>query len=94
MLDLLGYLCGCNLCLKHEVLSVFKHFKALVEHHFSTKLTVLKTDNGSKYTNSAFQAFCSSSGILHQTSCPHSPSQNGIFLINRLPSSVLNFKSP
>ena len=32
MLDLLGYLCGCNLCLKHEVLSVFKHFKALVEH--------------------------------------------------------------
>ena len=56
---------------KHEVLSVFKHFKALVENQFSTKLKVLRTDNGTKYTNSAFQAFCSSHSILHQTSCPH-----------------------
>ena len=70
----------------------------------------------------------SSNGILHQTSCPHTPQQNGVFerkhrhivetglsllyksnlpynywsyafstvvyLINRLPSFVLNFKSP
>ena len=61
---------------KSEVLSVFKHFKALVENQFSAKLTVLRTNNGIEYTNSAFQAFCSSSGILHQTSCPHSPPQN------------------
>ena len=63
---------------KNEVLSVFKHFKALVENQFSTKLKVLRTDNGIEYTNSYFQAFCSSSGILHQTSCPHSPQQNGV----------------
>ena len=56
---------------KHEVLSVFKHFKALVENQFSTKLKVLRTDNGTKYTNSAFQAFCSSYSIMYQTSCPH-----------------------
>ena len=113
---------------KNEVLFVFKHFKALVENQFSTSLKVLRTDNGTEYTNSAFQAFCSSNGILHQTSCPYSPQQNGvserkhrhivetslsllyrshlpynywsyafstaIFLINRLPSSVLSFKSP
>lgn len=110
------------------MLSVFKHFKALVENQFSTTLKVLRTDNGAEYANSAFQAFCSSNGILHQTSCSHSPQQNGVskrkhrhivetslsllyrshlpynywfyafyatvFLINRLSSSVLNFKSP
>ena len=58
---------------KNEVLSVFKHFKAFVENQFSTSLKVLRTDNGTEYTNSALQAFCSSNGILHQTSCPHSP---------------------
>ena len=113
---------------KNEVLFVFKHFKALVENQFSTSIKVLRTDNGTKYTNSAFQVFCSSNGILHQTSCPHSPQQNGVserkhryivetglsllyrshlpynywsyafttavFLINKLPSSVLSFKSP
>ena len=63
---------------KNEVLFVFKHFKALVENQFSTSLKVLRTDNGIEYTNSAFQAFCSSNGILHQTPCPHSPQQNGV----------------
>ena len=50
---------------KHEVLSVFKHFKSLVENQFSTKIKVLRTDNGFEYTNTAFHAFCSSNGILH-----------------------------
>ena len=58
---------------KNKVLSIFKHFKALVENQFSTYLNVLRTENGTEYTNSTFQAFCSSNGILHQTSCPHSP---------------------
>ena len=58
---------------KNEVLSVFKHFKVLVENQFSTSLKVLRIDNGTEYTNYTFQAFCSSNGILHQTSCPHSP---------------------
>ena len=64
---------------KHEVLSVFKHFKALVETQYSTKIMVLRIDNGTECTNTAFQAFCSSNGILHQISCPHTPQQNGVF---------------
>ena len=63
---------------KHEVHSVFKHFKALVETQYSTKINVLRTDNGIEYTNIAFQAFCSSNGILHQTSYPHTPQQDGV----------------
>ena len=42
---------------KHEVHSVFKHFKAFVETQYSTKINVLRTDNGIEYTNIAFQAF-------------------------------------
>ena len=113
---------------KHQVLSVFKHFEALVETQYFTKIKVLRTDNGIEYTNTAFQSFCSSNGILHLTSYPYTQQQNGVserkhrhivetglsllyksnlpynywsyafsiavYLINRLPSSVLNFKSP
>ena len=66
--------------LKHktEVLSVFKHFKSMVETQFNSKLKVLRTDNGSKYINTDFRSFCSTSSILHQSSCPHTPEQNGV----------------
>ena len=61
---------------KNKVLSVFKHFKSMVETQFSSKLKVLRTDNGSEYINTEFNSFCSASGILHQSSCPHTPKQN------------------
>ena len=63
---------------KNEVLSVFKHFKSMVETQFSSKLKILRTDNGSEYINNDFKSFCSISGILHQTSYPHTPEQNGV----------------
>lgn len=64
---------------KSEVFTVFKHFKNLVENQYSAKIKVLRSDNGGEYFNSQFQDFCSEHGILHQTSCPHTPSQNGVF---------------
>ena len=53
--------------LKHktEVLSVFKHFKSMVETQFNSKLKILRTDTGSEYINNDFKSFCSTSGILH-----------------------------
>ena len=63
---------------KNEVLYVFKHFKSMVETQFSSKLKILRTDNGSKYINNEFKSFCSTSGILHQSSYPHTPEQNGV----------------
>ena len=49
---------------------------AETQHNFELK--ILRTDNGSKYTNIEFQSFCFANGILHQTSCPHTPEQNGV----------------
>ena len=58
---------------KNELVVVFKHFKNLVENQYSSKIKVLRPDNGKEYVNSQFQNFCSDHGILHQTSCPHTP---------------------
>ena len=63
---------------KHELFTVFKHFKNLVETQYSTKIKILRPDNGKEYVNSQFQEFFSNHGIIHQTSYPHTPQQNGI----------------
>jgi transposase InsO family protein len=63
---------------KSDVLSIFKSFKAVVENQFSTQIKFLRTDCGGEYTSNEFTAFCSSSGITHQLSCPHTPQQNGL----------------
>ena len=39
---------------------------------------MLRTDNGTEYVNKPFATFLSSQGILHQTSCPDTPPQNGV----------------
>ena len=63
---------------KSEVLSMFKHFKNMVETQDNSKLKILRIDNGFEYTNAEFQYYCSAHGILHQSSCPHTPEQNGV----------------
>ena len=63
---------------KSDLFAVFKHFKNLVENQYSTKIKVLRFDNGGEYLSFQFQSFCSDHGILHQTSCPYVPQQNGI----------------
>ena len=50
----------------------------MVETQHNSKLKILRTDNGSEYTNAEFQSYCSAYGILHQSSCPHTPEQNGV----------------
>ena len=63
---------------KSDVLDVFKYFKATVENQLNSKIKVLRTDNGGEFTFNAFKLFCSSHGIIHQFSCPHTTQQNGV----------------
>ena len=37
----------------------------------------IRSDNGGEYTGDAFQSLLRDRGIRHETSCPHSPHQNG-----------------
>lgn len=63
---------------KSGLFDVFKHFKNLIENQYSSKIKVLRFNNGEEYINSQFKSFSSDHGILRQTSCPHTPQQNGI----------------
>ena len=63
---------------KDEVFPCFKKFYALVKNQFNVQIQAIRTDNGTEYVNNIFGAFMSEQGILHQTSCPDTPQQNGV----------------
>lgn len=62
---------------KDQVTDYFRIFKSLVENQSGKKIKILRTDNGGEYCNKKLSNFLKSSGIVHQTSCPYSPQQNG-----------------
>ncbi len=63
---------------KSQVLSSFQHFKNTMENFLGKSVKVLCTDCGSEYTHNEFRNFCSTNGILHQFTCPHTSQQNGV----------------
>ncbi|KAJ0885211.1 putative RNA-directed DNA polymerase [Helianthus annuus] len=110
---------------------VFSHFCSLntkVKTHFNVSIRTLRSDNAKEYFSESFRSFCLQNGIVHESSCIHTPTQNGVaerknrhllevarallfqmtvpkpfwanavstacFLINRMPSIVLNGDIP
>ncbi|KAL0849649.1 hypothetical protein ABMA28_013903 [Loxostege sticticalis] len=63
---------------KSDVFNKFKEFKAYAENQLSTTIKILRTDNGREYLSNDFQTFLKKSGIIHQTSVPYTPQQNGL----------------
>ncbi|KAL2235864.1 UNVERIFIED_CONTAM: Retrovirus-related Pol polyprotein from transposon RE1 [Sesamum indicum] len=72
---------------------------------------MVRSDNGTEFTNTTCQSLFRSLGIIHHRSYPHTPQSNGVVerkhrhildvaraltthLINKLPSRLLNWKSP
>ena len=62
---------------KDEALEMFKHFKNEVENQLDRKIKVIRSDRGGEY-EAPFGDFCSQHGIIHQTTAPYSPQQNGV----------------
>jgi hypothetical protein len=58
---------------KNEVLKCFRDFSSLVENQYDARVKLLRTDNGTEYMNNGFHNYLSAQGILHQTTCPHTP---------------------
>ncbi|KAL6277717.1 hypothetical protein ACE6H2_021318 [Prunus campanulata] len=113
---------------KSDVSRIVKEFCTMVQTQFATTIKVLRSDNGSEYVNRDLAEFFISQGMIHQTSCPYTPQQNGVaerrnrqllevtraflihhnvpkylwgealqsamYVINRVPSSVLGFQTP
>ncbi|KAE8976384.1 Copia protein [Phytophthora rubi] len=63
---------------KAQVFDRFREFKALAETQTGCKLKCVRSDNGGEYTSKRFNRFCALHGIVHQTSAPYSPQQNGL----------------
>ena len=63
---------------KDRVLEAFKNFQTYVTNQYDAKIKIFRSDNGGEYTSHAFKQHLAQHGILHQTSCPYTPQQNGV----------------
>ena len=63
---------------KDEVLEKFKEFANYAANTTGKKVKVLRSDNGGEYCSKAFKAYLKESGIVHQTTVPYNPAQNGV----------------
>jgi hypothetical protein len=63
---------------KSEAFSKFLLYLAEVQNRFKTKIVHLRTDRGGEYLGGEFDKFCEDNGIIHQTSAPRTPEQNGV----------------
>nr|KYP45441.1 Retrovirus-related Pol polyprotein from transposon TNT 1-94 [Cajanus cajan] len=72
--------CTWVFLMKHrsDVFHIFQSFFSEIASQFGQSIKILRTDNAKEYLSSKFQSFLSSQGILHQTSCAHTPQQNGV----------------
>ena len=63
---------------KDEALNMFKIYKAEVENQLENKIKIIRSDRGDEYESIAFSDFCTQHGIVHQTTAPYTPQQNGV----------------
>ncbi|KAJ9685307.1 hypothetical protein PVL29_017366 [Vitis rotundifolia] len=61
-----------------ELFSIFHKFYAEIQTQFNISIRVLRSDNAREYFSTPFTSFMSQHGILHQSSCAHTPQQNGV----------------
>ena len=63
---------------RYELFSHFSVFCAEIQTQFHVFVQTLRSDNAKEYLSEPFQSFMLQHGILHQTSCVNTPSQNGV----------------
>jgi len=63
---------------KSEVPDKFYAFYQMIHTQFGKKIQVLRSNNGGEFVNKSMQEFFRENGLIHQTSCPNTPQQNGV----------------
>ena len=67
-------------CLKHKskVLEKLKVFVTLSSNETGNQVKGLHTDNGDEYWSFEFAEYMTEKGLLHETTTPMNPEQNGV----------------
>ena len=60
-----------------KVAKLFQDFYSMVENQFQTKISIIRSDNGTEFYNDCLGDFLLEKGILHQSTC-RDTHQNGI----------------
>ncbi|CAN6720151.1 unnamed protein product [Malus baccata var. baccata] len=55
-----------------------RNLQKMVKTQYSIDIKVLRSDNSGEYIASELSQFLQDRGIIHQTTCPHTPQQNGV----------------
>nr|KYP46624.1 Retrovirus-related Pol polyprotein from transposon TNT 1-94 [Cajanus cajan] len=63
---------------RSKLLSIFMSFFNEIKNQFGRLIKIFQSDNAKEYFSSELSSFLSSQGVLHQSTCPHTPQQNGI----------------
>lgn len=63
---------------KNQVFQKFKEYKSLVENQTGNRIKTLRTDNGGEFCSQQMETYLRTEGIVHQTSNPYTPEQNGL----------------
>lgn len=64
--------------LKSDVSTMLKQFLAMVQTQHNAQVKCFRSDNGGEFFNAQVHELFTSQGIIHQSSCPHTPQQNGV----------------
>lgn len=67
---------------KTKVSHVLISFLAMIQRQFNHLVKIIRSDNGTEFTNNSLQQYCWKEGILNQFSCTSTPQQNGIVEVN------------
>lgn len=62
---------------KQHVIHSLQEFYAYVQNQFHVSIKCIRSDNGGEFVNSELSNFLAKHGIIHQTTCPYTPQQNG-----------------
>ena len=63
---------------RSEMYSIFKSFYMEIKTQFNASLHIFRSDNAREYFHTSLSQFFDDRGIIHQSSCPYTPQQNGV----------------
>lgn len=72
---------------KSDVSAAVREFQAREENQTGRKIKRWRTDNGGEFVNNTMGKIAKNSGIVHETTAPYNPDQNGTAERGMLPVS-------